>query len=438
MPIESSFRHRPLLICALLAWPMALPAAEYGLSQLIDKAIHQHPTIAAADANIDQARGQLDTAKWQYFPTLSVSLEGAYHQGDDSQYAGDDLVAQINLKQPLWQWGALDSGVDIAETRLVLAKVKHREQQWKLAENVIESYGKWFSSYLGMRAWQRGLEAHEVLLQQVSKRVRQGVSAGIDLALAEGRVASTKAEFIASQDALQMALMELSQLTSQALLNTDLASAISSPMTVMATEDIVAALNHTPAVRLAEAELRLARSQLQQQVAQIKPEVYLRAEHRVNDFASPGTSPRSRVFVGISGSSGAGLSWQSQRQTAESAIRASQAGLILSLQSVQQRVERLMINMASIQRRLTSLTSAMETTSAVAKSYSRQFLAGRKSWQEVMNSAREEVQMQVQIADLQAAYLVASWRLTLLIDGLVGIAAEPVPSALDVNGLQGE
>lgn len=438
MPLESGFRHRLLLTCSLLAAPSLVWAQDYGLPHLIDQAIHQHPTVAAAEANIASAQGNVDTANWQYYPTVSMSLEGAYHEQNDSQYAGDDLVAQLNLKQPLWQWGALDAGVNIAETNLAMANTKLREQQWQLAESVIESYGKWLSAYQSMRAWQQGLEDHEVLLQQVEKRVRQGVSARIDLALAEGRVASTEAEFIASKDAIYMALQELNQLTSGNLLNGDLVDHISEPMLRLTQDGAIAAITRSPKVQLAESEVRLAQHQLQQQQAQFKPEIYLRAEHRINDFATADTSPRSRMFIGVSGSTGAGLSWQSEQHTAEATLRAKQASLLASQQAVEQSVDSLATNVESLQRRLASLTNAMNTTSAVAESYSRQFLAGRKSWQEVMNSAREEVQLQVQIADLEAAYLVASWRLALFVDGLAGVTQVPVAVSLDLTEAQGD
>ena len=243
MPLESGFRPRFLSTCGLLLWPLVVPAQDYGLPELIVKAVNQHPTVAAADANVASAKGEVDTANWQYYPTVSMSLEGAYSEQSDSQFDGDDVVAQLNLQQPLWNWGALDAGVAIAETRLAIAKTNLRDQQWQLAEGVIESYGKWLSAYMGMSAWQQGLEEHEALLSQVEKRVRQGVSARIDLALAEGRVASTEAEYIASQDELYLALQELAQLTAVELLNDDLAFSISEPRTRLAEDDLNSALH---------------------------------------------------------------------------------------------------------------------------------------------------------------------------------------------------
>jgi adhesin transport system outer membrane protein len=54
----------------------------------------------------------------------------------------------------------------------------------------------------------------------------------------------------------------------------------------------------------------------------------------------------------------------------------------------------------------------------VSDSYDRQFLAGRKTWLDVMNAARERIQTQIQIADSQATELVTSWRLLINTQGL--------------------
>lgn len=434
MPLLGKY-WRTLWIVFSLA--MALPVyAGQSLAVLIEKAINQHPSIAAAEANIASSSAQVETAKWQFYPTVSVTFETGFN-GQTENQTGDDLLAQLNINQPLWDWGALGSGVDIAETRLTMDYTRLREKQWQLAESVIESYGKWLSSYLRMRAWQKSLDDHEVLAEQVNKRVLQGVSAPIDLALAEGRVETTEAEYIASQDAVFMAVQELSQLVSEDVINVDLIDSISSPLEDVPENSLILALTTSPKVKLAEDEVRLARHQLTAQEAQLKPDVYLRAEYRMHDISSSVNSQRAKIFVGMNGSSGAGLSLFSQRQSAEADLQAKQASLLAAKQSIEKNLESMIINVDSIQRRLKSLESAMLTNEAVADSYERQFLAGRKSWLEVMNAAREEVQMLVQIADLRAAYLVSSWRRALYIEGLNAVMSSDIAISLDITS-QGE
>lgn len=51
-------------------------------------------------------------------------------------------------------------------------------------------------------------------------------------------------------------------------------------------------------------------------------------------------------------------------------------------------------------------------------SYDRQFLAGRKSWLDVMNAAHERAQTESPRADLQSTQVVVTWRLASLTRGV--------------------
>jgi adhesin transport system outer membrane protein len=64
--------------------------------------------------------------------------------------------------------------------------------------------------------------------------------------------------------------------------------------------------------------------------------------------------------------------------------------------------------------RLPALQEATRTANEVYESYQRQFLTGRKSWLDVMNSARDLQQARLQLADLTAARLTLAWRLHVL------------------------
>ncbi len=74
----------------------------------------------------------------------------------------------------------------------------------------------------------------------------------------------------------------------------------------------------------------------------------------------------------------------------------------------------------SLGSRIGSLESSLDIALAVSKAYERQFLAGRKSWLDVMNAARDVVGTEVQLADACTSELVVSWRLHILMNGVVG------------------
>jgi hypothetical protein len=68
--------------------------------------------------------------------------------------------------------------------------------------------------------------------------------------------------------------------------------------------------------------------------------------------------------------------------------------------------------------RLVALQSSLSSSDKLAKAWGRQFVAGRKTWLDVMNAVREQAQLETQIADARASQLLLTWRLAIVGRGL--------------------
>ena len=67
--------------------------------------------------------------------------------------------------------------------------------------------------------------------------------------------------------------------------------------------------------------------------------------------------------------------------------------------------------------RIPSLSTSLQSTRQIQEAWERQFLAGRKSWLEVMNAVREIQQAESQLIEAQTNQMQLSWRLTILAEG---------------------
>lgn len=99
-------------------------------------------------------------------------------------------------------------------------------------------------------------------------------------------------------------------------------------------------------------------------------------------------------------------------------FQVSLAAVDTQRRAINERVQGDYYLVASFGSQLPALRSAASTTEAVFNSYHRQYLAGRKTWFDLLNSARDLVQSKIQLADAEAAYLVVNWRLAILTQGL--------------------
>ena len=73
--------------------------------------------------------------------------------------------------------------------------------------------------------------------------------------------------------------------------------------------------------------------------------------------------------------------------------------------------------------RQAALELSLSANKEIAEAFNRQYLAGRRSWVEVMNTARELSQAELELADLKAAKVLSYWRLSFLVNGLEGTLA---------------
>jgi adhesin transport system outer membrane protein len=141
-------------------------------------------------------------------------------------------------------------------------------------------------------------------------------------------------------------------------------------------------------------------------------------ERQIGDFNQNNFTSSNKVFFGASSDLKAGLSFEADRVSSAAARSAALAqvdnekkGMTRGLRSS------LTLLIASNDRQL-SLDTARINAQSGYQSSSRQFVAGRKDWQELLNSARELAQADAQWVEAYGTYLVARWQILLDTQGL--------------------
>jgi adhesin transport system outer membrane protein len=316
----------------------------------------------------------------------------------------------------LYTWGRLDSGLRKAQMQRLVAEAARDESAQQLALRVVQNYGDWLAAYRKRNAYVNGLQLHMRLEQQVTRRVKEGQAAESDLALASSRLAVMAADLAATQAQEQVSLARLSQLVGESRTSKQLASVIAGP--VPQRLPLSALIARSVGISPSLARFRyLAQVQVisvQEAKATYMPEVFVRLESQHGNFATAGLALQNRAFIGINSRFGAGLSNASAISEATSRQAASEAELQAQTLVLQEQVMTDYAVYEQSESRQKSLSTAAEMASKTLESWNRQYLSGRKSWQDYMNSARELVQIQAQQADLESAQLIASWRLAWL------------------------
>lgn len=408
-----------LLRCLSYLVAIAAPVANaQSLPVLIEEVLASHPSVRSQRALEDSARQAVESAQWQFYPTPSIGFERVDANPADPSYPsyGDKNVATLRLQQPLWTGGRLTAGLDKAQAGIAVSQAALEVTRQDVAVRALQAYSEWVGAYLKRAAFEKSLKAHQSLHAQIDRRISGGLSSRSDLTLLLGRQQQTEAELSAAQAQAQSALGRLSQLIGHVVRESTLASALTTPQDLAPnlSDMLDAAQTDSPGILKLQAQARVVEAEIAEREADLMPEAYLRAERQYGNFAYPNSAPISRYFIGFSSRFGAGLSSYTQISGAKSRYEAALADIDSSRISLAEQIQADYAQAKAGQARLVALVASLESSENITRAWGRQFIAGRKTWQDVMNAVREQAQLEAQIADAKSTQLLLSWRLAII------------------------
>ena len=395
------------------------------LESLIFEALSSHPSQKSQSSLVQSAQAGLDSARWQFYPTPSVTFENARTSANDSAYAGDNTVTNLRLQQPLWTGGRLTAGLKKAEANVTVTRAAQEDTRQQLALRVVQNYGDWLGAYLKILANEKSMATHIRLHEQVKRRIQQGLSSDSDLTQAVTRLESLVSDIAVARAQQDIAEARLGQLVGRPVVTNSLRAALASPhaLSLGLPMLLVQAQATNPSIQKARAQASVQESVIAERRADFLPEVYLRAEQQYGNYAYRNAPSASRLFIGLSSKFGPGMSSRSELQSAQLQHQAYLEEINVQALAVSEQVLTDFTLVASSQVRLTSLETSLNAAQEVSNSYERQFLAGKKTWLDVMNAARELAQTESQLADTESTQLVVTWRLAITTQGLSDVMA---------------
>lgn len=409
----------PLLLL-LSGSPITAAAVPAIVPDLIRSALAHHPSLRSQEGRRDAAQAGVRGARWQFFPTPSIAVQSPSWPSDDAG-TGDEFSANIGLQQPLWTGGRLTGNLTRAEAQAAAAAAEMDETKLALAQRVVQVWTDALVAQRKLEAYEESRKMHERLLGLVKRRHGEGASALADVALADARLDSLRAELQATAAQLVTAIERLRLLVGRDPSPYLAQNALQAP--VPAREHALGALLAaarlaSPALEKAGATVAVAEADIKLARAALAPEVFVRAEHQFGSQNRLQSASDSRVFVGVNKSFGAGLSSFSGIDAATAHHRAALDDVETQQLALDEQIRADYALASSAEMRLAGLESARRSVRDVLDSYERQFLAGRKQWLDLMNAAREQAQNDVQLADALGARQIANWRLALLSRGV--------------------
>lgn len=387
-------------------------ASHLRLQYLLEATAASYPSLMAARTEARANEQDLEATQRQRWPTFSSSVES--FTGNARSYPS----RSVQVEQTVWDAGRVSARISEAQASVGQGHVKTILQRQELFLQVVAGWQNLLSATSRARVASQTIKRLRGFQAQMQRRVDAEASPRIDLELANARLLQTEVELETAQSSMQVALTRLEQLSGEQNLATYLPDLPAMP-SLQETQGLAQKMSQTDWHRIAAEHPSVLRSQFDAQQAKSRlkvkqsegwPQIYVRA------FQPLGTLPTSTdtamtTFIGLRYTPGAGLSNVIEAQALETRISSAELMVLTAHRDIQQTLLSDQEELSNARKRIAALEKSVQGSDLVLSSYQRQFQAGRKTWQDLLNAVRELAQNQYALVDAQAAMMGAMYRL---------------------------
>lgn len=386
---------------AELARAPAPPAIPDPLDLAAALASRTHPLVDAAQAEIEAREAEYRGARWQHFPNLSVEALAATR---GSSFADrDGLAVNAVIEQPLWSGGRIEGQIDRAGANLRAGEARLDEAEQDLVLRVVQAYYDYVLASERQTVLDASLADHTTLLEAISRRVDREVSPEADLTLGRSRTAQVEFELSTSNEAVDSARLRLRELTGGVEVDP-----ILPPPGVAATlppEDVALAeaLACSPGLQALNDLIDVAEADRSLAKAQLWPQLLLQLSQ--NEITG------ARAALVLRAQTGNGLSLLTAIDASDARVRRALADFGELERRLREALRRDYVLVAAAQKRIDSGVIAADAAAEIIASYQRQFIAGRRSWLDVMNAVRESANARLSESNARVTAAAATARI---------------------------
>lgn len=361
---------------ALSSAPAQIPVP---LSQAVEKALNDSPLVLASKAELVALDSDYRGAKWLRYPNLTADLLAATRGSTIAD--ADGLAVNLALEQPIWNGGLIGNRIDVARETRQVGYNALREVRLAVMIGVVNAYFDVVFANQRAAVLEQGLADHAVFVASIERRVAQEVSPFTDLRLARTRVRQLEIELAATREASEAAYLRLIEFVGEDVPRPTAPSSdifdIVPPEQIALSEGLAC----SPTIAVRRSQIDVAEAQRRAAKSDLFPQLLLQLSQ--NEITG------ARAALVLRATTGSGLAKLSAIDSADARIAQSIAELGQSDREIRTQLRREYIALRANRLRAENGEASVAATLDLQASYRRQFVAGRRSWLDLLNTARE-------------------------------------------------
>jgi outer membrane protein, adhesin transport system len=382
------------------------------LDQLFDAATATYPSLVASRLEAKASTEDVSAAERIRWPTITATVES--YSGNSRSYPSRG----VQVDQTVWDFGRNTAKISEAQALADISLLKTYLQQQDIFIQMTGAWQNMISAYERLKVAQSTFERLKSYQAQMRRRVEAEASPRIDLELADSRLFQTEVELSAAQTSLQVALTRLEQFSGEFNLLSRI-NDVRYPSTLLDTRSFSNQLMHVdwrtiasdhPAAAKARIEVVQVQRRLDAKNAEALPQLFVRVYKPIGEIATS-SETSAATFLGMRYSPGAGFSTYAEAKAIATRMDGARQSVEAAIREMQQTLQNDREEFVNARSRMAALEKSVASSALVLESYQRQFQAGRKQWQDLLNQVRELAQNQYALADAQASMVGSMYRL---------------------------
>lgn len=374
-----------------VAWTFAVQAEETGwrFADLMDATLRDYPEMISKLRSVDAARSEMEGAEWQRYPVPGVQAA--------MNSSGGSMDPVFTLRQPVWTGGRITAAIDAARARHGAADAEVAVTRRSLLLRLTGTYSNLRRIQIQLDLHRQNVKRHEGLREMIERRVKSLVSPEVDLNLATSRLLQAKNELSQVVQNFSNGQMQMTELVGKKVARLDLADLPDvSALPKSLDEATQLAISTSPGLVKQDFELQAAQADVDSAEAVYWPKVTVQVEERV------GSRSEHKASISLESQLGAGLSSVTNIDAAQSRRQGMVEDRRKTLLQMQTSILEAWNAYNGARYRLENNRANFKSAEAIFESYTRLYVAGQKSWLDVMNAAKDTFSSALAVEDTEA------------------------------------
>jgi len=357
-------------------------------------AVTTHPAVLGKNNELLAASYSLEGAKWQRYPALSA-------QTASPTISRQGVITTMTIDQPLWTGGRISSNINAATARALAVQYDLEDTQQTILIKVTNAFCNMIKFQEKLLSASESVVEHQRLLELIERRAMGEISPENEVTLARARLAQSKSDQLQYELSYKNAKADIEQLT-----GVKVESLIKpAPTNLMLDKNstpllIERAINYSPTLKKLEAQRAAAEADKETKKSILWPQLSARYSHNWEAGGSDTYSvPSDTAFLALTFQPGNGLSSLSTINQAEAMISSAESNRENASKDISDRIRLAINDLSSSGNEVEVFNDLVVSSAEVYESSLRQFTLGKKTWPEVLNAWRENIQAKHSLTD---------------------------------------